>query len=139
MCVCVFQESSSAQFGPEFCNLPPPTTGFTALALRGNILQPRSPTDTPKRFKTEAPVESPSTSITLPIRTPPRKYFSMFSQDPSFQPSIHHLSIYDPNISFHNYIITKYSHYQLTKTLARNKHLIISIDYLYCEYSHTHH
>ncbi|KAF4109172.1 hypothetical protein G5714_010245 [Onychostoma macrolepis] len=45
------RESSSAQFGPEFCNLPPPTTGFTALALTGNILQPRSPTDTPKRLK----------------------------------------------------------------------------------------
>ncbi|XP_073701545.1 uncharacterized protein rpgra [Garra rufa] len=65
------RESSSAQFGPEFCNLPPPTTGFTALALTGNILQPRSPTDTPKRFKTEASVESASTSVTLPARTPP--------------------------------------------------------------------
>ncbi|XP_050974418.1 X-linked retinitis pigmentosa GTPase regulator isoform X2 [Labeo rohita] len=65
------RESSSAQFGPKFSNLPPPTTGFTALALTGNILQPRSPTDTPKRFKTEASVESASTSITLPARTPP--------------------------------------------------------------------
>ncbi|KAK9969383.1 hypothetical protein ABG768_027560 [Culter alburnus] len=75
------RESSSAQFGPEFCNLPPPTTGFTALALRGNILQPRSPTDTPKRFKTEAPVESPSTSITLPIRTPPLTPITKSAED----------------------------------------------------------
>uniref|UniRef100_A0A9J7XDD6 X-linked retinitis pigmentosa GTPase regulator n=1 Tax=Cyprinus carpio carpio TaxID=630221 RepID=A0A9J7XDD6_CYPCA len=65
------RESSSAQFGPEFCNLPPPTTGFTALALTGNIFHPRSPTDTPKRFKTEASVESASTSIILPARTTP--------------------------------------------------------------------
>ncbi|XP_059355840.1 X-linked retinitis pigmentosa GTPase regulator [Carassius carassius] len=65
------RESSSAQFGAEFSNLPPPTTGFTALALTGNILQPRSPTDTPKCFKTEAFVESASTSITPPARTTP--------------------------------------------------------------------
>ncbi|XP_067266488.1 calponin homology domain-containing protein DDB_G0272472 [Chanodichthys erythropterus] len=75
------RESSSVQFGPEFCNLPPPTTGFTALALRGNILQPRSPTDTPKRFKTEAPVESPSTSITLPFRTPPLTPITKSAED----------------------------------------------------------
>lgn len=94
--VCVFQESSSVQFGPEFCSLPPPTTGFTALALTGNILQPRSSTDTPKRVKTEAFVESASTSITLPARTTPSKYFlifqfSMFSQD--FSLSIYYLSM----------------------------------------------
>ncbi|XP_048049729.1 trichohyalin [Megalobrama amblycephala] len=75
------RESSSAQFGPEFCDLPPPTTGFTALALRGNILQPRSPTDTPKRFKTEAPVESPSTSITLPVGTPPLTPITKSAED----------------------------------------------------------
>ncbi|XP_051762503.1 X-linked retinitis pigmentosa GTPase regulator-like isoform X1 [Ctenopharyngodon idella] len=75
------RESSSAQFGPEFCNLPPLTTGFTALALTGNILQPRSPTDIPKRFKTDAPVESPSTSITLPARTPPLTPITKSTED----------------------------------------------------------
>ncbi|ROI57068.1 X-linked retinitis pigmentosa GTPase regulator [Anabarilius grahami] len=75
------RESSSAQFGPEFCNLPPLTTGFTALALTGNILQPRSPTDTPKRFKTDAPVESPSTSLTLPVRTPPLTPITKSAED----------------------------------------------------------
>lgn len=70
----MFQESSSAQFGPKFKALPPITTNFTSLALTGNILQPRSPTDTPKRFKTDASVESSSTSVTTPhnfdIRSP---------------------------------------------------------------------
>uniref|UniRef100_A0A672RL65 Trichohyalin-like n=1 Tax=Sinocyclocheilus grahami TaxID=75366 RepID=A0A672RL65_SINGR len=75
------KESSSAQFGPEFCNLPPPTTGFTALALTGNILQPRSPTDTPKRFRTEAFVESASTSITLPARTTPLTQITKNEED----------------------------------------------------------
>lgn len=60
----MFQESSSAQFGPKFKALPPITTNFTSLALTGNILQPRSPTDNPKRFKTDAPLESISTSVT---------------------------------------------------------------------------
>ncbi|KAI7808329.1 putative X-linked retinitis pigmentosa GTPase regulator, partial [Triplophysa rosa] len=68
------RESSSAQFGPKFKALPPITTNFTSLALTGNILQPRSPTDTPKRFKTDAPVESSSTLFTMPhnfdIRSP---------------------------------------------------------------------
>uniref|UniRef100_A0A8C1KXD5 X-linked retinitis pigmentosa GTPase regulator n=1 Tax=Cyprinus carpio TaxID=7962 RepID=A0A8C1KXD5_CYPCA len=77
------RESSSAQFGPEFCNLPPPTTGFTALALTGNIFHPRSPTDTPKRFKTEAFVESASTSITLPARTTPQDCHSVGTSENS--------------------------------------------------------
>ncbi|XP_056116722.1 uncharacterized protein DDB_G0290685 [Rhinichthys klamathensis goyatoka] len=75
------RKSSSAQFGPEFCNLPPLTTGFTALALTGNILQPRSPTDTPKRFRTDAPVESSSTSITLPVRTLPLTPITKSTED----------------------------------------------------------
>nr|ADA84471.1 retinitis pigmentosa GTPase regulator protein 1 [Danio rerio] len=65
------KESSSAQFGPEFSNLPPLTTSYTALALTGTILQPRSAKGTPKHINTDAPVD---TSITV------------LSKEPSFTP-----------------------------------------------------
>ncbi|TRY88169.1 hypothetical protein DNTS_026874, partial [Danionella cerebrum] len=60
------RESSSEQFGPEFRNLPPITTGYTALAITGHILQSRSLIDTPKQFKANSTVESPSDSVRVP-------------------------------------------------------------------------
>ncbi|XP_056322083.1 X-linked retinitis pigmentosa GTPase regulator [Danio aesculapii] len=61
------RESSSAQFGPEFSNLPPLTTSYTALALSGTILQPRSSKSTPKHINTDAPVDI---SITVHAKEP---------------------------------------------------------------------
>ncbi|XP_051566249.1 transcriptional regulator ATRX-like [Myxocyprinus asiaticus] len=76
------RESSSAQFGPEFLNIPPLTTSFTTLSLTGDILQPRSLTDTPKHFKTDASKEFSSTSVTQPA-----KYdFSSPARTPPFSP-----------------------------------------------------